>query len=160
MAGGTGEVSMLEFFTYVVFFILMFGCLRYIMNALETEDAPGKVATSRPTSPAHPAHFRTRDHQGGECARAGEQGQAGDRSDWGSGRRRHPVTPPRARTSRVAARVATRPGLRAIQAAAQAAAKTVEGAGPTHSAAPGSWERVPDRAPTAAFGRAPSDLRA
>jgi hypothetical protein len=31
---------MLEFFTYVVFFVLMFGCLHYIMSSLETEEVP------------------------------------------------------------------------------------------------------------------------
>jgi hypothetical protein len=31
---------MLEFLAYVVFFVLMLGCLRYIMSSLETEEAP------------------------------------------------------------------------------------------------------------------------
>ena len=31
---------MLEFLGYAVFFVLMFACLRYVMNALETEEAP------------------------------------------------------------------------------------------------------------------------
>jgi hypothetical protein len=35
-----GEVLMLEFLAYVVFFVLMFGCLLYIMSSLETEEAP------------------------------------------------------------------------------------------------------------------------
>ena len=30
---------MLEYLTYAVFFIVMFGCLRFIMNSLESEGA-------------------------------------------------------------------------------------------------------------------------
>jgi hypothetical protein len=30
---------MLEFLAYAAFFVLMFGCLRYIMKSLETEEA-------------------------------------------------------------------------------------------------------------------------
>jgi hypothetical protein len=35
-----GKVSMLEFIAYIVFFVLMFGCLLYIMSSLETEEVP------------------------------------------------------------------------------------------------------------------------
>jgi hypothetical protein len=31
---------MLEFVVYAMFFVLMFGCLWYIMDSLETEGAP------------------------------------------------------------------------------------------------------------------------
>jgi hypothetical protein len=31
---------MLEFLAYAVFFVLMLGCLCYIMSSLETEEAP------------------------------------------------------------------------------------------------------------------------
>jgi hypothetical protein len=31
---------MLEILGYAVFFALMFGCLLYVMNSLETEEAP------------------------------------------------------------------------------------------------------------------------
>ena len=38
--GATGQVLMREVLAYAVFFVLMFGCLLYIMNSLETEEAP------------------------------------------------------------------------------------------------------------------------
>ena len=40
IAGASGEVLMAEVLAYAVFFVLMFGCLWYIMNSLETEEAP------------------------------------------------------------------------------------------------------------------------
>jgi hypothetical protein len=40
IAGATRQVSMLEVLAYAVFFVLMFGCLLYIMNSLETEETP------------------------------------------------------------------------------------------------------------------------
>lgn len=38
--GATGQVLMREVLAYAVLFVLMFGCLLYIMNSLETEEAP------------------------------------------------------------------------------------------------------------------------
>ena len=38
--GATGQVLMLEVLAYAAFFVLMFGCLLYIMSSLETEEAP------------------------------------------------------------------------------------------------------------------------
>jgi hypothetical protein len=35
IAGATGEVVMAEVLAYAVFFVLMFGCLFYVMDSLE-----------------------------------------------------------------------------------------------------------------------------
>lgn len=40
MRAELGEVLMLEFLAYIVFFVLMVGCLLYIMSSLETEEVP------------------------------------------------------------------------------------------------------------------------
>jgi hypothetical protein len=38
--GRTGEVALLEYLAYAAFFVAVFACLYYIMDALESEGVP------------------------------------------------------------------------------------------------------------------------